>query len=149
MREAVTFRYSSGISDIDVIVRTAIARYEVQGQATRVAPIAPSYGGFIDEWLNLDDAEAARWSSPTASALRHEVSARLTQEFFIFRGAWNCAAAREIEVESNESKKLSVFRISGSTTEQMRMEAVFDRPSPGCREIDIKRDLTAVLNEPR
>jgi hypothetical protein len=149
LREAVTFRYSSGISDIDVIVRTAIARYEVQGQATRVAPIAPSYGGFIDEWLNLDDAEAARWSSPTASALRHEVSARLTQEFFIFRGAWNCAAAREIEVESNESKKLSVFRISGSTTEQMRMEAVFDRPSPGCREIDIKRDLTAVLNEPR
>jgi hypothetical protein len=28
LREAVTFRYSSGISDIDVIVRTAIARYE-------------------------------------------------------------------------------------------------------------------------
>jgi len=67
--EGVTFRYSSGIADTDVIVRKAIARYEVHGgHATRVAPIAPSYGGFIDEWLKLEDAEVAQWSSPAASA---------------------------------------------------------------------------------
>jgi len=148
--EGVTFRYSSGIADTDVIVRKAIARYEVHGgHATRVAPIAPSYGGFIDEWLKLEDAEVAQWSSPAASRRHHELSAQLTQELFILRGAWNCPGGREIEVESDESKKVFVFRIFGSTIEQMRMEAVSDRPSPGCQEINIRKDLTSILSEPR
>jgi hypothetical protein len=47
-----------------------------------------------------------------------------------------------------DSKQMVVFRISGSTAAEMRMVSVSAELLPGCREIDISRDLSSVFAEP-
>jgi hypothetical protein len=97
----------------------------------------------------MDDAEAARWSSPQAGAHHHDLAARFAVKFFKWQRVANCGASREITIQQQESKQVAVFRISGSSPETMRMESVLHEPSPSCREIDMRKDLTSILNEPK
>jgi hypothetical protein len=78
--DTVTFRYTTLSHDLDVLTRAGIARYRVQGtHVVREAPIALSFGGFVAEWLEMDDTEAARWSTLEAGARHHELAARLSK----------------------------------------------------------------------
>jgi hypothetical protein len=97
----------------------------------------------------MSDAGAARWSSPEASARHHEAAERFHMKFFEWLRAASCPGGREIVIQEKDSKYTAAFRISGTRPEEMRMESVLDKPLSGCREIDIRKDLTSILNEPR
>ncbi len=151
--DTVTFRYGTSAGDLAVLAREAIARFRVQGgRAIREAPIAPSFGGFVHEWLNLTDADAARWSTSEAAHSHHDLAARLNHELLEWKGVASCPGsppAREIVVEWSESKQTTVFRISETNAAELRMLSVSGEHSPGCREIDITGDLTSIFGEPR
>lgn len=150
--DTVTFEYVTGIINM-VVARAAIERYQIQGgQLTRLAPIAPSFGGFVGEWLRLSDTEAARWGNPEASARHHELAERFKGKFFEWTRSAICPGSpplREISIQESESKQTAHFRISGLRPEEMRMESSLDKPSPECQEIDIRKNLTSILNEPK
>ena len=151
--DTVRFDYTTMIGDPDVILRAGVARYGVQGShAVRQAPIAASFGGFIDEWLGMDDPGAAHWSTRDANIRHHDLAARFKKEYLF---SWEHAAAcpgpppaREIAIQWSESKQTSVFLISGSTAAEMRMLSVSDKRSPSCRQIDISADRSSILAEP-
>jgi hypothetical protein len=148
---AVMFRYTTVSGETVTIMREAIAQYRIQnGHAVRQAPIALSYGGFIHEWLSMDDAEAARWSTPEAAATHHDMATRFNR--FEWDHAASCLgppAAREIVVRNDESKATGVFLIAGATAAEMRMQSVSDQRTPGCREIEISPDsLGSIIAEP-
>lgn len=150
--DTVTFDYETSIRDTSILIREAVARYVVQGShAIRQAPIAPSYGGFIDEWFEVSDTEAARWSGVDAARRHHDLVAQFGKGFFVFEHVASCPGSsptREIAVRWKESNQATVFLISGSSAAEMGMEAISDTRNPSCREIDIKGDLTSVMNEP-
>ena len=55
----VTFNYTTASGDPDTITRPGSARYQVQnGRPVRLAPIALSFEGFINEWLTMNDMVA-------------------------------------------------------------------------------------------
>ncbi|MGA2324889.1 MAG: hypothetical protein ABSH05_01245 [Bryobacteraceae bacterium] len=59
--DVVTFWYQGSLGDADILSGPAIARYRVAGdRAIRERPMALTRGGFIYEWLKMDDAETAR-----------------------------------------------------------------------------------------
>ena len=71
-KDTVQFRYESGYPSIGKADRQSEQRYLVQGShALRMAPLGPSLYEFIWEWLRLDDADAARFSTPAAAAQHH------------------------------------------------------------------------------
>ncbi len=150
--ETITFNYTTGTGDSSVLTRTAIARYRVQeGRAIRQAPLAPSYGGFIDEWLGMDDTEATRWSSQEAAVQHHDAAAKSQKNIFTWEHAADCPGpphAREIAVRWNDSKQVTVFLITSSSAAEMRMLSVSNKRSPACREIDIEHDLGSIMAEP-
>lgn len=89
--DTVTFTYTAGTGDDAVLTRDALARYRIQGgRAIRVAPLAPSFAGFIDEWLNMEDAEAARWSSPEAARQHHALAEQKGGHIFTWEHAATC-----------------------------------------------------------
>ncbi|HLJ49538.1 MAG TPA: hypothetical protein VKU01_26175 [Bryobacteraceae bacterium] len=134
-RESVTFQYTAGSKESDVLMRAAVAAYEIRGgRALRMAPLAPLYGGFVEEWLELGDAEAGRWSTPEAARAHHGVAA--IQGSFTWTRAAECPGSREIALEWGDSGKTAVFRIRGDRAVDLRMVSVSDRMSSACREVD-------------
>ncbi len=152
-RDAVTFGYTTGIGDLQLMTRPAIERYRVRGgAATREEPIARSFAGFVDEWLKFDDAEARRFGTPEANSRHRVLADRYRKELFRGMRVVDCPGsppAREIEVEWRDSKEISVFRITGADAASLRMESVSARVSPSCAEIDIGKNLASVASEPR
>jgi hypothetical protein len=148
----VTFDYTTALGDTDVLTREGIARYEVQdGHVIRQAPVAASFGGFIDEWLTMADAEAARWATPEAGRHHNELAAKFQKDIFEWRHVADCPGSpptREVAVQLNKSKETAVFRITASSRAEMRMVLVSDKISPECREIPISDGLSSILAEP-
>ncbi len=152
--ETVTIRYQTRITYPEFDIRSAVKRYQVQGtHAVREGPIANSFGGFIDEWLTMGDAEAARWSSLEAANLHHAVRAVLDQKDHQPLGwvsAAQCSdfpAIREIEM-AYDSEASVVFRIAGSKPDEMRMIAVSPETSDDCRDLDLDGSLSPIMDEP-
>ena len=148
--KSVTFRYSAGMYDTVINGRDGIASYKIEnGKAVRQAPIASQFGGFIDEWLLLDDEDAARVSSPLAVRLHHEIAAKFKKEAFDWQHVADCPGpAREIAVRGDESEKTTVFLIASSSVAEMRMLSISDKINPSCREVDIGKDLSAITSGP-
>jgi hypothetical protein len=151
--DTVTFNYATFAHNNDDFLRSGIARYRVQaGRAIRQAPIAPSFGSFIEEWLEMGDTEAGRWSTAEAAMRHHDLAEMIGKDM---QFAWEHVAAcprsppaREITVLWDESKRTTVFLISGARAVDMRMLSISDQPSRSCREIDISDDLSSVIAEP-
>lgn len=58
-------RAEVGMRDMDVMTRTGIFRYRVNGeQVSRVQPVAMNGRDFVDEWLQVGWPEASAWSDP-------------------------------------------------------------------------------------
>ncbi len=73
-KDTVQFKFESGYPSIGKTDRQSEQRYLVQGsRALRLAPLGLSLYEFIWEWLRLDDADAARFSSPDAAEKHHGV----------------------------------------------------------------------------
>jgi hypothetical protein len=148
----VTFLYTAPAGGLSVLTRAAIARYRVQaGQAIREAPIATSFGGFINEWLGMDDTEAALWSTPEAGVHHHDLAARSKKELLEWEHVAACPGsppAREISVQWSESKQATVFLMRASSAVELRMLSVSDQRSPLCRQINISSELSSIFAEP-
>jgi len=141
----VALSYASGFNDPGVLVREGIARYQVQsGHSMRLAPVAKSYGGFIDEWLKMDDAEAARWASPEASMRHHGLAAG--KGFLDWARVADCPGpqpARAIALEQG-----TVFLIRSGAAAGMRMMSVLDKIPNSCHEISLRDGFASILAEP-
>jgi hypothetical protein len=150
--DTVTFNYTTLSRDVDVLARDAVARWHVEGgRAIRQTPIAKSYGGFVEEWLEMDESEAARWSTPEAGSLHRDLAARLDRESIKWVHAADCPGsprAREIGVQWRDSQQTTFFLVGGSTAAEMRMLSIVDKPSTSCRELDMRGDLSRILSEP-
>ncbi len=148
--KTVTFRYITGMRDLTFENRPGVSSFQIRDDhVTRQGPIASHFGGFIDEWLLLDDEDAARFSSPAAARLHRELAARFKKEPFDWQHAADCPGpAREIAVRGDESEKTTVFLIASSSIAEMRMLSISDRINPSCREIDIRKDLSAITSGP-
>jgi len=150
--DSITFTYTSSIADGTAELRPAISRYRVVGgRAVREAPLALSFGGFIDEWLTADDAEAARWSSREAALQHHDLAARYRKELIGWEHVADCPGpppAREIAVRWEESKQTTVFLIAGASAAEMRMLSTSDQRLPSCHEISIGNDRRSIMAEP-
>jgi hypothetical protein len=151
-RDTVTFDYTTAMGELAVRTRAAVARYRVLGRSlTRLAPIAPSFGGFLSEWLDLSDADASRWSSPEAGAQHAKVAAQFKSQIFAFQAVAACPGpppSREIVVQLDKPARTVAFLISGSSAEEMRMVSVLDDRPPGCKQIDISMGLSSILSQP-
>ena len=151
-RDSVTFTWGTTSGFLAATVRLATKRYRIQGnRAIREAPFAPSYGSLIDEWLDLNDSEAAPLATPALAARHRDLAARRKKDTFEWTHAADCSgppATREIALEWDESKETTVFQIAGSTPRDMRIVSVTNQRSPSCKEIDISKDLLGIVLEP-
>ena len=149
-KEGTTFRYETDMHDTVINGREGIASYRMEkGKVVRQAPIASHFGGFIDEWLLLNDEDAARFSSPDAARVHHEIAARFQEEPFDWQHVADCPGpAREIAVRGDASDKVTVFLIASSSIAEMRMLSISDKINPSCREIDIGNDFSAIISGP-
>ncbi|ACB65040.1 conserved hypothetical protein [Burkholderia ambifaria MC40-6] len=61
-------RMTVGSRDSDVMTRSGIFRYRVDGDTVqRVQPVAINGHDFVDEWLGVDDTLARAWSEPATA----------------------------------------------------------------------------------
>jgi hypothetical protein len=61
-------RMNTGDLDVDIMTRSTVRRYRVTGDSVRrVQPIALNGRDFVDEWLQSDWTDAARWSDSKES----------------------------------------------------------------------------------
>lgn len=62
-------RAEVGMLDSDVMTRQGIFRYRINGERVeRIQPAAMNGRDFVDEWLQVDDETANRWSMPQAAS---------------------------------------------------------------------------------
>lgn len=151
--DAVALNYTTMSGETADLLRPGIARYRIEDRrAVRQSPIAASYGGFIDEWLELAGPDAAQWSAPEAATRHQEMAAKFSKEQFEWEHAAACPGpppTREIAVRWRESKQVEYFLVGGSTPAEMKMLSVSDQPLAACREIDIRKDRSPITSEPR
>lgn len=128
-KDTVQFKFESGYPSIEKADRQSVQRYLVQGlRALRLAPLGLSPYEFIWEWLRLDDADAARFSTPDAAAQHHgvmtvgDVGAGALSET-------DCPGApiREFQGDWITTKRFAYFRVSGTTPDTYRMESIGDK----------------------
>jgi hypothetical protein len=143
----VTFLYRGPTGDGDLISGPSIARYRVaQDRAVREAPIALTRAGFLQEWLNMDEAEALRWGTAQAAAARASIS----KDGFEWARIAQCAgspAVWEVGIRPTETQRLHIFRIQGSRARELRMLGVTDHATESCVEEDLTKGLRGVAAE--
>lgn len=147
--DVATFRYAANMSDAQIMIRPGIEIYRVKnGHARRVAPIALTRGGFIDEWLNLDPADVPRWSSPEAAAAHQQAAVLFLGRAFEWDHVAKCSGSKwEIGIRTLTSKETRIFLMDAPNAAAMRMLKVSEERSPSCVPVDITGDLTSIAGE--
>jgi hypothetical protein len=146
--DAVTFWYSGAVGDSVMLSGPSIARYRVDGnRATRESPIALTRAGFLHEWVEMNDAESTRWSTPEAARAHHSIAADFKDQAIHWEDVTHCGGAPpvwEVTVRLSESGKVHVFRIGGGEATELRMLGVPDKRTPSCTEIDGPQQIPTV-----
>lgn len=138
-KDVVQFTYysSANVSHPDDSVPLPVERYRVQGtRALRLEPLAGTLGGFIEEWLGIEDGEAIRFGSPATATQHRTLRIRRSEEWYSFTDAAKCSgtpSTHQVRALWDKSKRTSYFRVSGDTAATLRMESVTTSPIPGCR----------------
>jgi len=138
-KDTVQFTYYSGanVTDPGGSLPLPVERYRVQGtRALRLGPLAETLGGFIDEWLGIENGEAIRFGSPAAATQHRALRTRRNEEWYSFTDAAECPGTpptHQVRALWDKSKRTTYFRVSGNTAAALRMESVTDSPFPGCR----------------
>jgi hypothetical protein len=149
--DVVTFWYEGGLPDAEMMSTPAIARYRVaENRAVREPPMALTRAGFIEEWLAMEDSEAARWSEPEALRVHQAVAAAFHHDVFKWEHIGRCAGSPpvwEIGVRLDKSKKLYVFRIHASRATDLRMLAVTDHWTSSCADFPLASILQTLGTE--
>jgi len=98
----------------------------------------------------MSDADARRWSEPSAEAARRTVISALGGHGFEWERVARCGEHQkiwEIAIRLDNSDAPIVFRISGSRATELRMLAVGTTVSPSCGPEDLSRGLAGVGDE--
>jgi len=141
----VTFLYTASMADGAYMARPAIARYLVSGNAaTRIAPIALSRMGFVDEWLRLAPGEAAKYASPNALAARAGANALFEKNYFSFDVIRDCGnstweVALSPPMDYKEASPHFYVLVSGTTASKLRVVRADRQPQTGC--VAASRDM--------
>lgn len=150
-RGVVTFRYQGGIGDAVLLSGASVARYQIiKGRAVLESPLALTRAGFIHEWLELAEADAARWGEPEAVAMRASAVSSIVGHGFEWERIARCGGSPpvwEIAIRPYDSKTVEVFRIGGTRATELRMLAVTDRVTRSCVPEDISKGLTGAAAE--
>ena len=127
--DTVTFRYGGFSFDMGVMDRPAIERYRIaNGKATRVAPLAESRLGVIEEWITLPSEAAAHFATPVAAAM-HARDAKQWKEGYIYDRIERCGLHRwQIKIENGLH-----FILEGANSQTARIADVRRTPLPGCK----------------
>lgn len=144
----VAFRFDTGVRDVGIIIRSAIEKYRVEGnRVTRIAPIALNVIGFIEEWLELNDAEAARSSSPEAVRDRAAAVA-WAKDGVEYKGGSRCAGSPrlwQVSVKLADAEDRRVFLVNEDGAEHLQMAGFRSQPVQECPHVDVA-DLTKELS---
>jgi hypothetical protein len=149
-RDVVTFRYNGAIGDGDLLSGPAVARYRIVGdRAVPALPVALTRAGFLHEWMEMSDSEAAGLSEPEALAVRRSV-ASILRNGFQWQRIGACGGSPpvwEIAFRPHDSQILQVLRIAGSRASELRMLAVSNTVTQSCLARDLSQGLTDVAAE--
>jgi hypothetical protein len=137
--EFVAFRYDGALGDAALMSGPSIARYRVSGEkVTREAPLALTLAGFVHEWIDLNDAEASRWSELEAERVHPKAAADFKEGLLDWESVARCAGAHagwQVAVRLQDSGKPHVFRIGGVKATELKMLSVVDRASEPCTPV--------------
>ena len=112
----------------------------------RVAPVALTRGGFVREWLDMDDGEAARWSAAEAARAHKKAVESLGHKALKWAKAFRCrGSVWEIGVGNDDEKQVLFFRMESAHASRLRMLSVSDQPSPACESVDLIHDLKSIV----
>ncbi|WP_158883953.1 hypothetical protein [Rhodanobacter sp. L36] len=148
-------RAEVGMRDMDVMTRTGIFRYRIDGNTvTRVQPVALNGRDFVDEWLQVEWHEAKEWSDPSAlhelgrmhAELAADYGAKNNSKSFTFGAVRSCTDDRNVyqvqldlaPLESQGDSESRYFRIR-SDTNSFSMLSISPTPSPSCRGGDLMK----------
>jgi hypothetical protein len=149
--DTVNFGYFGRWRHTEFDTHPSLDQYKVQGiRAARTGLLALSFGGFIDEWLDLTEPDVREWSSSEAAATHPEFAALAKETWFKWTGAADCPnlPAREISVEWNSPKRTTFFLVGGSRPEDLRMLAVSNTHSQACRQIELDPSWFVITRDP-
>jgi hypothetical protein len=145
----VTFRYDQGMRDIDILIRPGTEKYRVdKNRVIRVAPVAVNIVGFIEEWLDLDDSEAAQWSS--AEGVRERSAAvAWAKDGVEYKGGSRCAGSPrlwQVSVKLADSEDRRIFLVNEDGAEHLQMAGFRSEPVRECPHVDVT-DLAKELSQ--
>jgi hypothetical protein len=142
------FLYEALILGPDVMGRKAIARFSRTGSGLeRDAPIALSRTGFIDEWLMMDDAEAAHWSTPEATQHHPQLSGWAANGFS-FEQIALCPGKPQtwqIQIHFDKPVEQRTITLNEAGPYGMRVLNVSREPRANCHQA-ARRELEGDLN---
>jgi hypothetical protein len=137
--ETVAFRYNRGIRDTDILIRSGIEKYRIEAnRVTRIAPIALNILGFIDEWLDLNEAQSAQWSS--GEGVRDRAAAVVWSKSVAFEGGSRCEGSPtlwQVSVKSPDSEERRVFLVNEAGSERLQMAGFKRQPLRECPPVDL------------
>jgi len=148
-------RVEVGMRDMDVMTRTGIFRYRIDGdRVTRVQPVAMNGRDFVDQWLQSKWPEASAWSDPAAlPALEHAhqqllalLDAKNDPASATFGPVRGCSDARDayqvqLDLASGKSQDTTESRyfLIRSGANSFTLQAVLSTPSAQCKGGDLMK----------
>jgi len=130
------FRYETLVPGPEVMVRKAIARFSrAGGGLERNAPIALSRAGFVDEWLGMDDREAARWSTLKAAQHHSQLSGWAAHGFALEQIALCPGKPQtwQIPIHFDKPGEQRTITLNDANPYGMRVLNVSSEPGANCR----------------
>jgi hypothetical protein len=134
-------RYHGSSLDPAVHNREFVRRYAVNGaQVERVAPVAATPRGFVDEWMVSDWPQAQRWSAADAALqTAHTQLAVLREGAILTFGATRQCADGSVQVAFDIDGSERFLRVAGQPA-SYRLKAVATQADPSCtRELAEER----------
>jgi hypothetical protein len=132
-----TFRYQGATIGSGPMSLPAIATYRVTAnRAVREAPVALTRAGFIGEWLDMKESDAANWGERGAARAHSIAAADFKRQSFQWTHIAACDGSPmifEVGARIKGSGREYVFRISGSRSTDLRMLTVTHDWDPTCR----------------
>lgn len=143
-------RAEVGSLDSDVMTRKGIFRYRIDGERPeRVQPAAMNGRDFVDEWLQVDDETANRWSTPDPSGELAEQHRLLKNRYGAYGAVRRCKgqperyqvemtfSARDASKSRPAAPEQAAFFLIQPMVDGFMMESVSAQASPDCTSQDI------------
>lgn len=148
-------RVEIGMRDMDVMTRTGIFRYKIDGnQVTRVQPVSMNGRDFVDQWLQSKWPEASAWSDPQALPALEQAHRQLlalldakddpaSATFGAVRGCSNDRDTYQVQLDlatgKSQDKTESHYFLVRSGANSFTLQAVLSAPSAQCKGGDLMK----------